>query len=198
VVRPGHPGRDPNLYRYCGNDPVNATDPSGLASFGAWVGGGLAAGAVVFCAVIGAPVTVPAFGVILLGAAIGSALESPGDDPVGMVSDAVEVTTFITPATQHAALVAPALVAGGVPRIGPGGGGPASLPPGGSGGTIYRSGKTNPGNLTVRPGETAISFRDSLTNPIDPAGGPTGGGAPCFGLVTRGLALTWASCRPGP
>jgi hypothetical protein len=32
VVRPGHPGRDPNLYRYCGNDPVNATDPSGTVA----------------------------------------------------------------------------------------------------------------------------------------------------------------------
>ena len=30
---------DPNLYRYCGNDPVNFADPSGLAP--EWVHGGL-------------------------------------------------------------------------------------------------------------------------------------------------------------
>ena len=28
----GYAGGDTNLYRYCGNDPTNATDPSGLAS----------------------------------------------------------------------------------------------------------------------------------------------------------------------
>lgn len=29
----GHSGDESNIYRYCGNDPVNHTDPSGLASF---------------------------------------------------------------------------------------------------------------------------------------------------------------------
>jgi RHS repeat-associated protein len=37
---------------------------------------------------------------------------------------------------------------------------PADVPP-----FIYRAGGTNPGNLTPRPGEAALSFRDSLSNP---------------------------------
>jgi hypothetical protein len=28
----GYGGGDPNLYRYCGNDPVNATGPSGTVA----------------------------------------------------------------------------------------------------------------------------------------------------------------------
>ena len=33
-------------------------------------------------------------------------------------------------------------------------------------GTIYRAGRTNPGNLTPRAGEEGLSFRNSLSNPI--------------------------------
>ena len=33
-------------------------------------------------------------------------------------------------------------------------------------GTIFRAGGTNPGNLTIREGEGALSFRDSLSDPI--------------------------------
>lgn len=32
---------------------------------------------------------------------------------------------------------------------------------------IYRGGGSNPGNLKTRPDESAVSFRDSLSNPID-------------------------------
>jgi RHS repeat-associated protein len=48
---------------------------------------------------------------------------------------------------------------------------------GGTGGNdipkfIYREGNTNPGNLKTRPGETYVSFRDSLSNPIPRDGRP--------------------------
>jgi RHS repeat-associated protein len=39
-------------------------------------------------------------------------------------------------------------------------------------GTVFRSGGSNPGNLTMREGEDALSFRDSLSNPIDSATNP--------------------------
>jgi hypothetical protein len=54
-----------------------------------------------------------------------------------------------------------------VPRPWESGGGGAGpgwtiAPPGGS---LFRSGGKNPGNLTPRPGEEGLSFRDSLSNP---------------------------------
>ncbi len=37
---------------------------------------------------------------------------------------------------------------------------------------IYRAGGTNPGNFKIRPRETGVSFRDSLSNPIDSRSNP--------------------------
>ncbi|HVS72480.1 MAG TPA: hypothetical protein VHQ47_14590 [Phycisphaerae bacterium] len=37
---------------------------------------------------------------------------------------------------------------------------------------IYRSGGTNPGNFRMRQGESGVSFRDSLSNPIDAKANP--------------------------
>jgi hypothetical protein len=42
------------------------------------------------------------------------------------------------------------------------------------GSTIYRSGGRSPSNLSVRPGEAGLSFRDSISNPSD------GGTSPVF------------------
>ena len=36
----------------------------------------------------------------------------------------------------------------------------------GAGGSLFRSGGSNPGSLKLRPGEEGLSFRDSLSNPI--------------------------------
>ena len=69
---------------------------------------------------------------------------------------------------------------------------PQAIPP-----DIYRSGGTNPANLTPRPSDDGIlSFRSSLTNPIDTVnGGPFGGrpvfppGKPYFTIDTSKLPL---------
>jgi hypothetical protein len=37
---------------------------------------------------------------------------------------------------------------------------------------IYRSGGTNPGNFKIRPAEQGVSFRDSISNPIDSKSNP--------------------------
>jgi hypothetical protein len=39
-------------------------------------------------------------------------------------------------------------------------------------GKIFRAGRTNPGNFTPRAGEEAVSFRNSLSNPIDSKANP--------------------------
>jgi hypothetical protein len=39
-------------------------------------------------------------------------------------------------------------------------------------GIIYRAGKTNPGNLTPRAGEEALSFRSTLSNPTSSGSRP--------------------------
>src|SRR5690606_5509097 len=60
---------------------------------------------------------------------------------------------------------------------------------------LYRSGKTNPGNLTPRPNDDGLlSFRNSLSYPIDPTQpGPLNGtpvfpsGKPYFAINADGL-----------
>ena len=57
-------------------------------------------------------------------------------------------------------------------------------------GTIYREGAPSPSNLRVRPGEDALSFRDSLSNPWPLAEGQRPvfrPGEPYFGVETAKL-----------
>jgi RHS repeat-associated protein len=42
----------------------------------------------------------------------------------------------------------------------------------GEAGSLFRAGGSNPGNLKVRPGDDGLSFRDSLSNPIDAKNSP--------------------------
>lgn len=74
----GFNGADVNLYRYCGNDPTNQTDPTGLITGEAALGAALAVGAVALgVAVIGAPTTIP---LIIGGAFIGGTLGAMAGD----------------------------------------------------------------------------------------------------------------------
>jgi RHS repeat-associated protein len=53
---------------------------------------------------------------------------------------------------------------------------------------IYREGKPNPGNLRTRPGEDAVSFRGSLSNPVPGGARPVlRPGEPYFGIQTSRL-----------
>lgn len=55
---------------------------------------------------------------------------------------------------------------------------------------IYRGGGTNPGNLTPRPDDDGmLSFRDSLSNPIDPVNGGPLGGRPVFGVGDKYISV---------
>jgi hypothetical protein len=56
-----------------------------------------------------------------LGAAIGSALESPGDDPVGMVTDGLEVADRLVPVSRGASWLASGMLHGGGTESGGGG-----------------------------------------------------------------------------
>jgi hypothetical protein len=59
---------------------------------------------------------------------------------------------------------------------------------GGTSSTIYRGGGSNPGSLKLRPGEEAVSFRDSLSNPIGAKGRPVfRPGDPYIGVDTSRL-----------
>lgn len=64
---------------------------------------------------------------------------------------------------------------GGAPQVGGGGGNVPQI--------IYRAGTPSPSNLTPRPGESYLSFRDSLSNPL-----PTGG-RPVFRTGDNWMAI---------
>lgn len=54
-------------------------------------------------------------------------------------------------------------------------------------GTIYRGGGSSPSNLKMRPGEDALSFRDSLSNPLEPGSPVLHPGRDYIGIDTSKL-----------
>jgi RHS repeat-associated protein len=152
----GFAGSATNLYAYAGDDPVDLTDPSGQ----------------IVPAIVGIMVVSCGFGATL--GAVGTiismfTLRMPwdtrkpttwGDVARNAVTGCVTNAVFAGAATVvSAAWSAVANRAGAAA---------SDLPP-----IIYRQGGSNPGNFVPRPiDEGALSFRDSLSNPIDAAAKP--------------------------
>jgi RHS repeat-associated protein len=137
-----------NLYGYANGDPISYSDPFGLCP--AFITGKPCSG--VTANVVGA---VPYVGdAIDIGGAIMGKDLLTGEK----LSGAERLATAVGTVVGSGRLARQALNAAGEA--------------GQTGARIYRGGKANPGNLRTRPGESAVSFRSSLSNPVGSSGRP--------------------------
>ena len=137
-----------NRYAYGNNNPYKFKDPDGnsptiIIPILAWVGGGAAIGGG-SAAVFNAGIQYYQTGTVANIWGVGGVVDAAGDGAF------VGALLGFAGGAQGGALagVANAARTGSSPKV------------------IYREGNPSPSNLKVRPGEEAISFRDSLSNPL--------------------------------
>ncbi|MFE0459421.1 RHS repeat domain-containing protein [Kitasatospora sp. NPDC058965] len=132
---------------------------------------------------------------VAAASAFGEALFNTGGSLLmaSIAGAAAGVSTAATGAGLTTLAIGAAVVANlaGAGSFGAGGGEPAgasgsapkpSVPP-----VIYRGGTTAPSNLKLRPGEQAVSFRDSLSNPLPPGTPVLHPGKPYIAIDTSKL-----------
>jgi RHS repeat-associated protein len=153
-----------NLYGYVNNDPGNRQDPTGLCDSLSTCRASptnprpqptpqqVADNPGVVAATIVAPI------------AVGGTIAGVGYAAPSILAAAPQISTG---AAVVAEAVAPGagtltLAAGAARVVGEASDAVPSV--------IYRGGGANPGNLTVRPGESSVSFRSSLSNPMPSEG----------------------------